>query len=150
MNITVSPLSQNDRSEWQHLYRAYADFYKMPMTDETLNTVWSWIFDPSNTFYCLIAKDESGNGIGLMHYREMPSPLRGAHVGFLDDLFVAPSCRGKGVVEALYKALDQEAKHHGWPFVRWITAEDNHRARSVYDKISEKTHWVTYQMPANC
>ena len=82
-----------------------------------------------------------------MHYREMPSPLRGAQVGFLDDLFVSPKYRGKGIVSLLYDALHKEAKIHGWPFIRWITAEDNYRGRAVYDKISEKTEWVTYQMP---
>ena len=81
-----------------------------------------------------------------MHCRQMPSPLRGALVGFLDDLFVAPSARGQGVVESLYAALDALAREQGWPFIRWITAEDNYRARSVYEKLSDRTHWVTYQM----
>ena len=146
MDITVTALSERDRSEWEKLYFAYADFYNMPMNQEVLDTVWSWIFDQNNKFYCLIAKDDSNNGLGLMHYREMPSPLRGASVGFLDDLFVNPDYRGKGIVNALYKALNKEASKHGWPFVRWITADNNYRGRSVYDKISEKTHWVTYQM----
>ena len=147
MNITVLPLSKSDRQEWEKLYHAYADFYSMPMNEAILDRVWSWIFDQNNAFYCLIAKNESGEGLGLMHYREMPSPLRGAQVGFLDDLFVSPKHRGKGIVSLLYNALNKEAKIHGWPFIRWITAEDNYRARAVYDKISETTDWVTYQMP---
>lgn len=138
MNITIASLSERDRSEWEKLYFAYADFYDMPMNQEILNTVWSWIFDQNNKFYCLIAKDDSGGGLGLMHYREMPSPLRGASVGFLDDLFVSQGYRGKGIVNALYEALSNEASKHGWPFVRWITADNNYRGRSVYDKISEK------------
>ncbi|WP_439133816.1 GNAT family N-acetyltransferase [Pseudomaricurvus sp.] len=146
MKITVEPLSESDRNAWEKLYCAYADFYNMPMNDETLNTVWSWIFDPDNKFYCLVAKDESDHSLGLMHYRAMPSPLRGSHVGFLDDLFVSPDVRGQGVVDALYEALQKEASQHGWPFVRWITADNNYRGRNVYDKVAEKTHWVTYQM----
>ena len=70
----------------------------------------------------------------------------GALVGFLDDLFVAPDARGRGVVEALYESLGDLARERGWPFVRWMTAEDNDRARAVYDRVSEKTGWVTYQM----
>jgi hypothetical protein len=31
--------------------------------------------------------------------------------------------------------------------MRWITAENNYRGRGVYDKLSDKTQWVTYQMP---
>jgi ribosomal protein S18 acetylase RimI-like enzyme len=128
------------------MYHGYAEFYRVPMNHEILETVWSWIHDGSNPFFGLIAKDEAGNALGFMHCREMASPLRGAHVGFLDDLFVRPEARGLGVVEALYESLGDLARERGWPFVRWITAEDNHRARAVYDRLSSKTDWVTYQM----
>jgi hypothetical protein len=30
--------------------------------------------------------------------------------------------------------------------VRWITAEDNARARRLYDRVAQKTHWVTYEI----
>ena len=147
MNIIVSELSMNDRKEWESLYYGYADFYKVPMDQEILDTVWSWIFDVNNPFYALVAKDGSGNYLGLMHYRAMPSPIRGKLVGFLDDLYVKPEGRGVGVVDALYEALNKSALEKDWPFVRWITAENNYRGRGVYDKLSDKTQWVTYQMP---
>jgi ribosomal protein S18 acetylase RimI-like enzyme len=146
MNLTVENLSPQDRAEWRSLYHGYAEFYEMAMDDEILETIWGWIHDASNSFYGLIAKDESGRALGFMHCREMPSPLRGAHVGFLDDLFVAPDARGQGVVEALYAALDDLARRQGWPFVRWITAKDNDRARAAYDRLSKRTGWVTYQL----
>ena len=53
--------------------------------------------------------------------------------------------RAQGVVEALYQALVYLGKQQGWTFVRWITADNNYGGRAVYDKLSEKTHWVTYQ-----
>ncbi len=146
MTVTVDFVSQRDRAQWETLYHGYADFYQMPMSDEILDTVWGWIHDESNLFFGLFAKDEAGNGLGLMHCRQMASPLRGALVGFLDDLFVKPEARGTGVVEALYEVLNDLARERGWPFVRWITAEDNHRGRAVYDRLSDKTDWVTYQM----
>lgn len=149
MTVKVSALQQQDRDQWEKLYRGYADFYQMPMEQQTLDTVWSWIFDPENRFYALIAKDEWGHGVGLMHYRAMPSPLRGAYVGFLDDLYIDSGCRGKGTADLLFERLKQEAQAHNWPFVRWITAENNYRARAVYDRLSDKTHWLTYQMSSD-
>ena len=146
MTSTVHNVSQQDRTQWQTLYQGYAEFYRVPMNDEILDTVWGWIHDESNPFFGLIAKDEEGNALGLLHCREMASPLRGAIVGFLDDLFVAPDARGQGVVEALYESLGNLAREQGWPFVRWITAEDNDRARAAYDRVAEKTGWVTYQL----
>ena len=147
MKIVVSELSLQDRVEWEVLYYGYAEFYKVPMNQEILDTVWSWIFDKNNAFYALVAKDDAGRYLGLMHYRAMPSPLRGKLVGFLDDLFIKPEFRGNGIVDALYEALKRSALDKGWPFIRWITAENNYRGRSVYDKLSDKTQWVTYQMP---
>ena len=149
MAIEVSNLNVSDREEWEGLYRGYADFYQVPMTQKTLDQVWSWIFDREQSFYALIAKDANGVALGIMHYRQMASPLRGAMVGFLDDLYVLPSCRGAGVVDALFDALKVSAKQHGWPFVRWITADNNYRGRGVYDKLAERTPWITYQMPAD-
>jgi len=147
MKVVVSELCLQDKAEWEALYYAYAKFYKVPMDQDILDTVWSWIFDQDNAFYALVAKDDSGSYLGLMHYRAMPSPLRGKMVGFLDDLFIKPEYRGKGIVDALYEALNSCAADKGWPFIRWITAENNYRGRGVYDKLSDKTQWVTYQMP---
>jgi len=84
--------------------------------------------------------------IGFMHFREMPSPLRGSLVGFLDDLYIHPKHRGSGAVQVLFKELKSIATQNGWPYVRWITATDNRRARAVYDKISGTIDFVTYQM----
>lgn len=147
MQTVVSRLVENDRPEWEQLYYGYADFYHMPMDIKILDTIWSWIFDPNNPFFALMAKDKAGNALGFAHCREMPSPLRGAVVGFLDDLYIKPQCRGSGCVQALYEGLNELGKERNWLFVRWITAEDNYRGRASYDKIAKKTHWLTYQMP---
>ena len=147
MNVVVKHLVEADKLDWQNLYRGYAEFYHMPMEQTTLDTVWSWILEEKKEFFGIIARDDKNQALGFMHFRAMPSPLRGSYVGFLDDLFVLQEARGGNVVKALYKELNDFGALQGWPFIRWITAEDNYRARKVYDKISEKTAWVTYQLP---
>lgn len=144
--ITVTALQPEDRQQWQQLYYGYAEFYEVEMNQQILDTVWQWIFDDSQNFYALVARDEQNNLVGLMHYRKMPSPLRGTNVGFLDDLYVDSSQRGSGIVDQLFVALRQQGKEHGWPLIRWITAESNYRARAVYDRLADKTHWQTYSL----
>ena len=131
------------------LYKGYAEFYKMPMNDDILDKVWSWIFDEEIKFYAIGIKSSEGELIGFMHFREMPSPLRGSLVGFLDDLYIHPDFRGSGAVQLLFKELKSIAKENHWPYVRWITASDNHRARKVYDKLSGVIDFVTYQMQSS-
>ena len=54
--------------------------------------------------------------------------------------------RGGGVAASLVEAVVGEAKRNGWGVVRWITAEDNARARALYDRIATRTQWVTYEI----
>ena len=147
--MKVEQLKQFDRGMWNELYHGYAEFYKMPMNDDILEKVWSWIFDKEIKFYAIGIKSSKGELIGFMHFREMPSPLRGSIVGFLDDLYVHPDFRGSGAVQLLFKELKSIAKENNWPYVRWITASDNHRARKVYDKLSGVIDFVTYQMQSS-
>jgi hypothetical protein len=30
--------------------------------------------------------------------------------------------------------------------IRWITADDNYRARAKYDQLASRTPWITYDM----
>ena len=66
--------------------------------------------------------------------------------GYLDDLYVEPSTRGTGVVEALFAEINRLALERDWAVVRWTTADDNYRARAVYDKRATRTMWITYDM----
>ena len=143
----VEKLNKHNKREWKQLYHGYANFYEIPMNEDILKTVWSWIIDDEIKFYAIGVSSSEGELIGFMHFREMPSPLRGSLIGFLDDLYVHPNHRGTGAVQCLFKELKSIATQNDWPYVRWITATDNHRARAVYDKISNTIDFVTYQMP---
>ena len=145
--VTVRPARKDDYAGWCALYHGYAEFYKVPMNDEILQTTWSWIMDESHEVEALLAFLEGEDKpCGLAHVRSMPRPLGGNEIGFLDDMFVDPSRRGNKVGEVLFDALQQHGQQKGWPKIRWITADDNYRARGLYDKLSTKTMWNTYEM----
>ena len=141
------PPGPQDAAAWRELYRAYADFYEEAVTDAQLDLVWSWITDPDHDVKALLVRDASGTPVGLAHYRPYFRPLAAAVAGHLDDLFVAPAARGTGAVDALLEELRVIARRRGWSKIRCITADDNHRARSKYDQVAERTMWVIYDMP---
>ena len=89
---------------------------------------------------------EFGGPRGLAHLREWIRPLRGVRSGYLDDLFVDPTVRGQGAVDALFRKMSRMALERSWDVVRWTTADDNYRARATYDKIALRTAWITYDM----
>ncbi len=84
--------------------------------------------------------------VGLTHFRGFARPLAAATGGFLDDLFVDPAARGSGAAAALIEAVKAEGLRRGWTVIRWITAENNYRARSLYDRMAAKTVWTTYDI----
>lgn len=133
------------KDPWRRLYDGYAEFYKREMTDAIAERVWGWIHDPDHEVEGAVAMLD-GHAVGLAHFRRMPSPLRGEDIGFLDDMFVDPAARGQGVAEVLFAHLRGVATERGWGVVRWITADDNYRARALYDRLSKKTLWNTYEL----
>jgi len=145
-DIRVRPVSPEDAAAWRPLYRGYATFYKREITDAILDQTWAWLHDPAHPLEGLVAVGVSGELIGLAHYRPQPKPLQGNDAGFLDDLFVDPLKRGRGVGHKLIQQIAEIARERGWPSVRWITATDNTTARRLYDDVAVATHWVTYEL----
>lgn len=141
----IRPLAAADRDAWERLYAGYAAFYKVAQTAGMRETVWSWIFDPAHETEALVAVS-GGALVGLAHFRAFARPLSATTGGFLDDLFVDPAMRGTGAADALLEAVASEGRKRGWSVIRWITADDNYRARALYDRKAQRTGWVTYDI----
>ena len=127
------------------LYKGYADFYKVEMNGKILQTYGIGCMIKVMKLNGLVYEVD-GNIVGLAHYRRMPSPLRGQDIGFLDDLFVDPEYRGQRIGEKLINKLKEISQSKGWNLVRWITREDNLRAKLLYNRVSEKTTWDVYEL----
>ena len=141
----VRSIKLSDKKDWQKLYYGYADFYKVEMNQAILNTVWDWLTDEKHELNCLVCEFEE-KIVALAHYRRMPSPLRGKNIGFLDDLFVAPEFRGLKIGEKIILSLKVISTDNEWGMIRWITRSDNLTAKSLYERISNKTNWETYEL----
>lgn len=143
--IKIRPLIEDDYIKWLEMYRYYAEHYEVSLTDVGIKATWSWLMDSKHPLTGIVSEiDESM--IGLVHYRAMPSPLRGENIGFLDDLIVKPSSRGSGAARLLLDELKTIGQREKWAICRWITRDDNYRARSLYDKVAAKTGWNVYEM----
>jgi ribosomal protein S18 acetylase RimI-like enzyme len=141
----IRDIQLKDKENWEKLYRGYADFYKVEINEKILQTVWSWLNDKNHEVQGIVYEVEE-NIIGFAHYRRMPSPLRGQDIGFLDDLFVDPGHRGKKIGEKIINELKKISKSKGWNLIRWITRDNNLRAKTLYDRVAEKTNWETYEL----
>lgn len=64
---------------------------------------------------------------------------------YLEDLFVAPDARGKGVGRALIEAVYAEADRRGASRTYWATQAKNATARTLYDRLGSLTEFVQYR-----
>ena len=141
----IRDIEIKDKVEWEKLYQGYADFYKVEITEEILNTVWNWLHDLKHELNGLVYEIDN-HIVAIAHYRKMPSPLRGKDIGFLDDLYVHPDYRGRKIGEDIINKLNEISKERGWGLIRWITRNDNHSAKSLYDRIAKKSTWDVYEL----
>jgi GNAT superfamily N-acetyltransferase len=96
--------------------------------------VWSWIADPGHDLKALLDRDKGGEAVGLAPLPPSFRPLAAAVAGHLEDLFVTPAARGTGAMDVLLDAVRAIARTRGLSKIGWVTADDNHRARSKYDQ----------------
>lgn len=143
-DMEIRALALADAAPWRELYKGYAGFYKVPMTGDILDRTWAWLHDPTHPLEGLVAFS-AGKPVGFAHFWPQPRPLLGRDAGFLDDLYVDPSQRGRGVGRLLIGALSQIARSRGWPMLSWVTAEDNTTARRLYDDVANAANCVTYE-----
>jgi GNAT superfamily N-acetyltransferase len=144
---SVRSIGAEDERRWRELYAGYAAFYKIEQTEAMATRVWEWLLDPRHPVEGIVAVDASDEVQGLAHFRDFARPSSASVGGYLDDLFVEPSMRGGGAADALLGKLRQIGGERGWTVIRWITADDNYRARGKYDQFATRTPWITYDMP---
>tara|TARA_A100001388_G_C28599106_1_gene417214 strand:- start:62 stop:493 length:432 start_codon:yes stop_codon:yes gene_type:complete len=141
----IRPIKIEDKAHWEKLYKSYAEFYKVEMNDKILQTVWNWLHDKNHEVEGIVYQVDEYI-VAIAHYRRMPRPLFGKDIGFLDDLFVDPNHRGKRIGEKIIKELQKISKSRGWDLIRWTTRNNNIRAKSLYDRVAEKTSWDMYEL----
>ena len=141
----IREIQLKDKERWKKLYKGYADFYKVEMNNEILQTVWNWLNDNNHELKG-IGYEIDRKIVGIAHYRKLLSPLKGKYIGYLDDIFVDPKYRGQKIGEKILNELKKISKSKGWDLIRWITHNDNLRAKNLYDRVADKTHWDLYEL----
>lgn len=133
-----------DRPGWDALWAGYLAFYEQNLPSEVTERLWARLMDPLDQPYAFVAV-EDGSAIGFVHYHFHLSTWSLAGYCYLEDLFVAPAARGKGVGRALIEAVFRAADARGATRVYWHTARSNTQARALYDKLAELTEFVQYR-----
>jgi GNAT superfamily N-acetyltransferase len=141
----VRPLRADERATWQPLWRDYLAFYKAALPDAVYDLTWQRLHDPAEPMFVLGAFAE-GHLRGIVHGIFHRSCWTAGDYCYLQDLFVHPEARGRGLGAALIEAVAAEARAKGANRVHWLTGEDNAQARVLYDRLSERSGFIQYRI----
>ncbi|MEO0543552.1 MAG: GNAT family N-acetyltransferase [Pseudomonadota bacterium] len=143
--IDIRTVRPEDREIWRELWTQYLEFYETTVSEEVYSTTWNRLFiDRPDEPACLLAWDGE-EAIGLVHYFFHRHTWKVEKVCYLQDLFTAPTARGRGVGRALMEAVYQKADQEKSPTVYWTTQHFNETARRLYDDIGTLTPFIKYQ-----
>ncbi|MGH1425288.1 MAG: GNAT family N-acetyltransferase [Pseudooceanicola sp.] len=144
-SLTVRPIKDADRVEWERLWDLYLDFYGTGVSQDVRDTYFARLLgDDAQDFNGFLALLD-GKPVGLVHYLFHRHGWKIENVCYLQDLYALPETRGTGVGRALIEAVYQAADDAGAPSVYWLTQEGNATARRLYDRIAKATDFIKYQ-----
>jgi GNAT superfamily N-acetyltransferase len=146
--VAVSAVREEEFETLLPLIAAYQRFYEVDDPDTDRNrSFFRRFLAPSEVGELLAARAEDGTILGYACLYWHFSSLQAVETVLMNDLFVTPEARGRGVGRALIEAAAGVARERGAPWVEWSTAPDNHTAQRLYDSLTEeKSTWLSYEL----
>lgn len=147
-DIKIREVGRADRDQWSPLWDGYNEFYGRSgatALPETISEIlWERFFDPAEPVHGIVAEDE-GRLVGLAHFLFHRSTTMIHPICYLQDLFTSAEARGRGVGRALIRAVYARAETAGATRVYWHTHETNRTARTLYDRVAERSGFIVYR-----
>jgi GNAT superfamily N-acetyltransferase len=148
MTLTIRAIEEKDKDKWLKLWAGYLEFYKSTISPEQTELTWKRLINNELKMFGFVAESDEGV-IGFTHCLFRPSTWTETDYCYLEDLFVEPNIRGKGVGRALMNKVFELAKEKNSKRVYWTTQEFNETARVLYDSLTPVSEFVQYRLPIN-
>ena len=102
--------------------------------DATERMIDAALFGPSPRVFCDIAEWD-GEPAGFALWFQNFSTFRGRHGLYLEDLFVRPALRRRGIGRALFRHLARRCAAEGWTRFEWAVLDWNAPSIAFYKSL---------------
>lgn len=134
MMVTISECGMADLNDLIPLFDAYRQFYRQDSDQQGARVFLRERLTKRDTVL-LIGRDEHAQPIGFTHLFPSFSSVRMVSLWILNDLYVAPEMRGRGVGRQLMHAARKRALLEEVAMIALATEKDNHRAKALYEQL---------------
>ena len=147
-DIAIRSAKPGDEALLCDFIRALADYERLlhecEATEENISKA---LFGPVPRVFCHIAEaDGVPAGFALWFYNF--STFRAKHGVYLEDLFVRPEFRGRGIGKALLVHLAQRALREGCARFEWSVLDWNEPSIAFYKSLGAKplSDWTMFRV----
>jgi GNAT superfamily N-acetyltransferase len=144
MPVRVAALIAADHPRWLELARGYKAFYKTKVSDAEYERAWKRLL--ANDRVWGLGAHVEGRLVGITHFLFHTGTWNN-EVCYLQDLFVDPDVRGRGVARALIETVANASRERGAEKLYWLTQTHNAAARALYDKVAKYNEFIRYDYP---
>jgi GNAT superfamily N-acetyltransferase len=145
VSLVIRSALAHDEADWSGLWRGFLDYYGVTLDPAVTAVTWARIVDEGHRMTCRIAFVDGAAAGFAIHHHHCSTWVAGDDV-YLEDLFVAPEARGRGVGAALIDDLVAIGRANGWHRLYWNTDADNAAARRLYDRFCRSDGHIRYRM----
>lgn len=144
VDVTIRLASPSDHDVWLPLWRGYQKFYEADIDAATTRETWQRANDSAEPMWCALAW-QGTQAVGMVHYLRHRSFWTTGDYCYLQDLFVTPEVRARGVGRRLIAHVYAEAARLGCARVWWLTHESNQDAMKLYDQVADRSGFLQYR-----
>jgi ribosomal protein S18 acetylase RimI-like enzyme len=134
-HFTIRPAASADLPDLGRLFNQYRIFYQQPSDPARAEAFVAEQLQRAVTRF-FIARDNAQNAaLGFVHLIPSLGTLAMRPIWYLEDLFVIPAARRRGIARALMLRAEQLARETGAERLTLSTAHDNHTAQALYRSL---------------
>ena len=145
MTVELRDARPQDETDFRRLWQGFCDGYGLTLAPDVTAFTWARLMDVANPLNVRLACVD-GVPQGFAIHQHHPSTWVMGDDGYLEDLFVAPTARGRGLGAALIEDLIAIGRARGWRRLYWLTEITNTTARRLYDRYCENDGHIRYRM----
>ena len=143
--MVVRSAEPEDRPQLLELIKGYFAFYRVTYPSSSKVEHLLDLLDRDPGLGIQLVAEEKGRLQGFASLYACLDTLVADRILVMNDLFVDPSLRNRGIGAALFDASLAYATAHGYARLDWVTAADNDDAQRFYDRHGgRRGPWISY------
>jgi GNAT superfamily N-acetyltransferase len=146
--VSIDVVREGDIDDLLPLMRAYSEFYDVPPDDERLLGIVRMLITHPQDGVQFIARGDDGEALGFATVYMTWETLDAGRLAVMNDLFVSPAARERGLGAALIEECLRFARERNAGKLAWQTAPTNGVAQRLYERVGAvREQWTDYHLP---